>query len=327
MRLGGLTLANPVVLGPMAGVSDRSFRLLAWEQGCALAWTEMISARALLFGNERTWDMARAAPGEGPLVIQLFGSEPEVVAQAAQQAARLQPAAIDINMGCPVAKVVKNGEGSALMRDPERAAAIVRATAGAVDVPVTVKIRAGWDREHINAVELARALAAAGAAAITVHGRTRAQLYSGRADWGIIRAVKEAAPVPVIGNGDIFSPEDAARMRAETGCDAVMLARGALGNPWLIGRTVAYLTEGVLPAPPGVRERLAAARRHLELVIQERGESRGIREMRKHLAWYLKGLPGAAGMRARIMTAGTRTAVLELLEGYERTLAEKGWIT
>lgn len=324
MQLGRLVLANPVLLGPMAGVSDRSFRRLAWEQGCALAWTEMISAQALLYENERTWDMAQAGPGEGPLVVQLFGAEPALLAAAARRVAELRPAAIDLNMGCPVAKVVKNGEGAALMRDPVRAQAIAAAVTAAVAIPVTVKIRAGWDKEHINAVEVAQAVVAAGAAAVTVHGRTRAQLYSGRADWGVIRAVKAAVPVPVIGNGDVFTPEDAARMLAETGCDAVMLARGTLGNPWLIGRTVSYLTRGVLPAPPGARERLAVARRHLGWVVAERGEKQGVREMRKHLAWYVKGLPGAAALRARIMAADTRTEVEGLLADYEKTLAEKG---
>lgn len=324
LRLGELTLANPVVLGPMAGVTDKVFRRLAWEQGCALAWTEMVSARALLFESERTWEMAAPAPGEGPLVVQLFGSEPELMAQAAQKVAEFRPAAIDINMGCPVAKVVRNGEGSALMCDPERAARIVAAMAQAVGLPVTVKMRAGWDHEHVNAVELARELVEAGAAAITVHGRTRSQFYSGRADWSVIRAVKEAVSVPVIGSGDIFTPEDAARMRAETGCDAVMLARGVLGNPWLIGRTVAYLTRGELPSPPTPEERLALACRHLELAVAAAGERRGVREMRKHLAWYLKGLPGAARVRAAIMAAPTMKEVEELLLAYGETLRKRG---
>ncbi|HHV08144.1 MAG TPA: tRNA dihydrouridine synthase DusB [Firmicutes bacterium] len=323
MEFNQLILTNHVVVGPMAGVTDGVFRRLAWEQGPALAWTEMISAQALLYDNDRTWQMATPLNGEGSVVVQLFGKEPEYMAQAAQKVAVLKPVAIDINMGCPAPKIVKNGEGSALLQQPELAAAIVRAVSQAVDLPVLVKIRSGWDEEQKNAVEMAKLLAGSGAAAITVHGRTRMQFYSGKADWDIIRQVKEAVSVPVIGNGDVFTPEAAKNMLTTTGCDAVMLARGVLGNLWLIGRTVHYLSTGVLSPEPSPKERLELALRQLKLAVEEKGDRLGVAEMRKHLSWYLKGLPGAARLRAKIMELSTSDAVKDVLEAYFARLGKE----
>jgi tRNA-dihydrouridine synthase B len=308
-----LKLKNPIVVGPMAGVTDSIFRRLVWEQGPALVWTEMVSAQALLYDNDHTWKMATPGDSEGPVIIQIFGKEPDTMAEAAKKVAQLEPAAIDINMGCPAPKVVKNGEGAALSLQPTLAAKIVAAVSQAVDRPVMAKIRTGWDEEHKNAVELAKLLADSGAAAITVHGRTRFQFYSGKADLDIIRQVKEAVNIPVIGNGDVFTPEAAKYMLTVTGCQAVMLARGVLGNPWLIGRTIRYLLVGELPPEPGRRERLDLALRHLELAVREKGEHLGVVEMRKHIAWYLKGMPGASRARARIMELRDPQAVKEVL--------------
>jgi tRNA-dihydrouridine synthase B len=316
VRIGNVTLANKVILAPMAGITDLTYRLLAREQGCALVYTEMISAKGLLYNNKSTWEML-PREGEGrPLAVQLFGSEPEVMAAAAKIVATFPVDIIDINMGCPVAKVVKNGEGAALMKDPDRAARIVAAVAGAVSLPVTVKIRKGWDKETSNAVAFARQMEEAGARAIAVHGRTRSQMYGGKADWHVIREVKEAVSIPVIGNGDIWEPTDAARMLAETGCDAVMLARGTLGNPWLISRTVAYLASGRLLPPPAASERLAMALRHLDLLMAHKGEERGVREMRKFAAWYLKGLPNSAATRDRVTRARDGEEMRKILAAF-----------
>lgn len=316
MRIGNVTLANKVILAPMAGITDLTYRLLAREQGCALVYTEMISAKGLLYNNKSTWEML-PREGEGrPLAVQLFGSEPEVMAAAAKIVATFPVDIIDINMGCPVAKVVKNGEGAALMKDPDRAARIVAAVAGAVSLPVTVKIRKGWDKETSNAVAFARQMEEAGARAIAVHGRTRSQMYGGKADWHVIREVKEAVSISVIGNGDIWEPTDAARMLAETGCDAVMLARGTLGNPWLISRTVAYLASGRLLPPPAASERLAMALRHLDLLMAHKGEERGVREMRKFAAWYLKGLPNSAATRDRVTRARDGEEMRKILAAF-----------
>lgn len=316
MQIGKIILPNRVLLAPMAGITDKSFRLLAREQGCGLVHTEMISAQGLLYGNQRTLDML-PSPEEGrPLAVQLFGHDPETMARAAQIVATYPVDIIDINMGCPVEKVVKSGGGAALLREPRRAAQLVAAVTRAVSLPVTVKIRKGWDEGEVTAVPLARCLVAAGAQALSVHGRTRRQMYGGRADWNIIRQVQEAVPVPVWGNGDLWKPKDAARMLAETGCAGVLLARGTLGNPWLISRTIAHLSGRPLPPPPSPGERVKMALRHLDLICDHKGEDRGVVEMRKFAAWYLKGLPHSAGVRARVSRATSRAEMKDVLRGY-----------
>ncbi|NLY91938.1 MAG: tRNA dihydrouridine synthase DusB [Firmicutes bacterium] len=320
MRIGDINLENPVVLAPMAGVTDLPFRLLIKEQGCGLVCGEMVSAQALVYGNRNTLKLLATDPRERPVSIQLFGSDPETMARAAGILATYPVDIIDLNMGCPVPKVVKNGEGAALMRDPKRAARIVRAVTAAVELPVTVKMRRGWAEGEENATELAILCAEAGAAAVAVHGRFREQFYSGKADWEVIRRVKAAVPIPVIGNGDLFSAADALRMREETGCDGVMLGRGVLGNPWLVRETVAALAGAPLPPPPTVKERFALIRRHLADQIVFCGEERGIKEMRKHLTWYLKGFPGAARARRLINEAIDRDHLFALIDAYEEEL-------
>lgn len=321
LRLGNLSLTPPVLAAPMAGFTDKIFRKLLREAGAALTYTEMISAQGLYYQNKATWALMDLRGEEGRVAVQLFGREPEVMAWAAKEAVRAGAALIDINMGCPVPKVVRNGEGVALMRDPLRAQAIVAAVAEAVSpVPVTVKMRKGWDETEVNAVEVAQRIAEAGARAVTIHGRTRDQFYSGVADWGIIKQVKEAVDIPVIGNGDIFTPEDALRMLEFTGCDGVMIGRGALGNPWIFGQIRALLSGQPFP-PPTPGERLNMALRHLRSAVEARGEERGVKEMRKHLSYYLRGLPYAARIREAINKEGTLPGLVQLLEEYKSYLS------
>ncbi|MGI6492720.1 MAG: tRNA dihydrouridine synthase DusB [Pelotomaculum sp.] len=320
MKIGNVRLANQVIAAPMAGITDKTFRILAKEAGCGLVYTEMVSDQALLYGNVKTGAIMDIAGETGPVAVQIFGSEPDYMSRAAAIVESRGAALIDINMGCPTPKIVKNGEGCALMREPERAVRIVKAVVERVKLPVTVKMRKGWDEKTVNAVELAQAVAEAGAAAITIHGRTRAQFYSGKADWSIIRAVKEAVKVPVIGNGDIWSPDDARAMLEETGCDAVMIGRASLGNPWIFSRTVHFLKCGELLPGPRPAELLAMARRHLELLVQFKGERVAVWEMRKHAAWYTKGLRGAARLRDLINKARSREEITGLLQQFATTL-------
>lgn len=316
--IGDVSLGNRTVLAPMAGVTDRAFRQLVQEAGCGLLCAEMISDKALVHNNARTGAMLELDPAQHPISVQLVGSEPETMARAARIIQARGADIIDINMGCPAPKVVRNGEGAALMRNPVRAARIVDAVVRAVSRPVTVKIRKGWNEDEVNAVQVAGLAVAAGAAAVAVHARTRNQFYSGHADWAIIRAVRDAVDVPVIGNGDVWTPEDARRMLDETGCDAVMIGRGALGNPWLFSRIVHYLATGSLLPEPGPAERVAMAIRHLGLLVRFKGEYTGVREMRKHGSWYLRGLPGAARARVRLNAAQSEREMegilLEVLE-------------
>lgn len=318
MKIGTLTLKNPVILAPMAGVTDQPFRLLVREMGCGLLYSEMVSDMGLVYQNERTLDMLRIDAAERPVALQIFGSDPLAMAKAAKIVAAVEPDTIDINMGCPAQKIVKNGEGSALMKTPELAYEIMAAVVDAVAVPVTVKIRAGWNMANRNAVEMAKLAEKAGVAAIAVHGRTREQFYSGQADWSIIKAVKDSVSIPVIGNGDIRSPQDAARMLEETGCDGVMIGRGAQGNPWLFRQVVRYLNDGTLLAGPTLDERIDMVLRHLEMLTEHKGEYIAVREMRCHAAWYTKGLRRSAELRLRFNQAQSKADFAAVMREFKQ---------
>lgn len=305
VHIGNVRLQHGVVLAPMAGVCNLAFRLLCREQGASLVCSEFVSAKALRHGSKKTRQMLRVSPAESPVSIQIFGSTEEDVAYAARLVEEAGADMVDFNMGCPVPKVLKAEAGAALMRTPDRAQRLLKAMVDAVSIPVTVKMRAGWDDESINVVDLARRFEDVGVQAVAVHGRTRAQMRQGRVDHGIIAAVKEAVSIPVFGNGDVFGPEDAERMLQNTGVDGVMIGRGALGNPWIFARIVHYLRTGEILPHPTLGERVAMARRHLHLLAELKGEPVAAKEMRQHAPYYLKGFPGAAQLRHRLVRCDT----------------------
>ena len=314
LKIGNVELKNPYILAPMAGVTDLPFRLLCKEQGAGLLCMEMISAKAIQYNNQNTKALLEIHPEEEPVSLQLFGSDPNVISEIAKRIEELPFSILDINMGCPVPKIVKNGEGSALMNQPKLVHEIVRKTAKAIQKPVTVKIRKGFNDESINAVEIAKIIEDAGGAAVAVHGRTREQYYSGKADWDIIRQVKEAVKIPVIGNGDVVSGESALAMMTETGCDGVMIGRGAQGNPWIFSQLIEYEKTGVMPKRPSSKELKEMMLLHARLQIEYKGEYLGDREMRKHVAWYTTGLPNSAKLRGEINAVESYEELEKLLE-------------
>ncbi|MGE5328166.1 MAG: tRNA dihydrouridine synthase DusB [Deltaproteobacteria bacterium] len=316
MNIGNLKPSNIVFLAPMAGVTDMPFRLICREMGCGLTYTEMASSKAFDYSHGKTQEIARLSPNEKPAAVQIFGSDPDGMARTAYKLCQEGADLIDINMGCPTPKIVKNKEGSALMLDPELAEKIIRAVVNNSSVPVTVKMRKGWDDsgEGVNAVELAKIAEASGASGAAVHGRTREQFYSGKADWDIIQKVKKAVKIPVIGNGDIQTPEDAKMMIEKTGCDAVMIGRAAQGNPWIFKRTVHYLKTGEIIAEPSCKERIGILIRHFNDMLDYKGAYVGVREMRKHIGWYLKGIRNAARIREDINKLEEPEAVICMLK-------------
>ncbi len=300
LQIGNVTLENNLILAPMAGVSDLPFRLLCREQGAGLVCMEMVSAKAILYKNRNTEELLTIDPKEHPVSLQLFGSDPDIISEIAKQIEERPFDILDLNMGCPVPKVVNNGDGSALMKNPRLAGEIIEKTARAIKKPLTVKIRKGFDDAHVNAVELAHIAQESGAAAVAVHGRTREQYYAGHADWDIIRQVKEAVSIPVIGNGDIRTPEDVAAMAEQTGCDGYMIARGAEGNPWIFRQILHYFETGEHLARPDFSEVTEMLLRHAKMQIDCKGDYTGIREIRKHAAWYTAGYRNSSKLRGRI---------------------------
>lgn len=314
LKIGNVELENNLILAPMAGVTDLPYRLICRSMGCGMVVTEMVSAKAILYKNKNTKTLLEIHPKERPAAVQLFGSDPDILGEIAAQIEDGPYDIIDFNMGCPVPKIVGNGEGSALMRDPQKVEQILSSMVRHVKKPVTVKFRKGFHDGAVNAVEIARIAESCGVAAVAVHGRTREQYYSGKADWDIIRQVKEAVKIPVIGNGDVFTPEDAAAMLRQTGCDGVMIGRGAKGNPWIFPRTLHYLETGQLLPGPSVSEIRDMILYHGRLLAEYKGENMAMREMRKHMAWYTAGLPHSASLRNEINQIETLEEMKQLLE-------------
>ena len=320
LQIGNVTINGNVALGPMAGVTDLPFRMLCKEQGADLIYTEMVSAKGIYYNNKNTEVLLEVAEQERPVALQLFGADPYIMSEMAKKIEHRNFDILDINMGCPVPKVVNNQEGSALMKNPKLVEEIVSAIAKSVKKPVTVKIRKGFGNEERNAPEIAKAAEAGGASAVAVHGRTREQYYSGSADWEVIRQVKEAVKIPVIGNGDIFTPQDAERMLKETGCDGIMLARGVRGNPWLFAQVKAYLKDGTTLEKPELEEVIDTIIRHGEMQMAFKGEYLGIREMRKHVAWYTNGYPNSAKLRSRVSEIDTLENLKKLMMEYKEAI-------
>lgn len=316
LTIGNVTLDNNLILAPMAGVTDLPFRVLCKEQGAGLICMEMVSAKGIYYNNKNTESLLAIDEREHPVSLQLFGSDPEIMSEMAKRIEHRPFDILDINMGCPVPKVVNNGDGSALMKNPILAGEIIEKTAKAIKKPLTVKIRKGFDEAHVNAVEMAHIAEESGAAAIAVHGRTREQYYSGKADWEIIRKVKEAVKIPVIGNGDIFTPQDAYRMQQETGCDGLMIARGAQGNPWIFAQINHFFETGEELPKPSAKEMVDMVLRHAKMQIAFKGEFTGMREMRKHAAWYTGGYKHASRLRSLLNEVETYEQLEELLETF-----------
>lgn len=314
LQIGNVALQSNIILAPMAGVSDLPFRLLCSKMGAGMVCMEMVSAKAIYYNNKNTEDLLTIHPDEGIVSLQLFGSDPEIMASQAKRIEERPFQILDINMGCPVPKVVGNGEGSALMKNPVLAGKIIEAVAKAIKKPVTVKIRKGFDDEHVNAVEMAHVAEESGAAAVAVHGRTRQQYYSGKADWDIIAAVKDAVKIPVIGNGDVVDGESASRMFKETSCDGIMVGRAAQGNPWIFREINAYLEKGEILPRPSYEEMRDVVKQHANLQLEFKGEYTGVREMRKHLAWYTTGMPHSAAFRNSINLVETAEDMMKAID-------------
>lgn len=320
MKIGSFTPRNKVFLAPMAGVTDKAFRILCVKENCGLVYTEMVSSKGLFYGSKKTDLMLDIDVSEAPAAVQIFGSDGEIMGNMAQEISNSDNVAlIDINMGCPAPKIVRNGEGSALMKEPKLAEKIIKNTVLKSSKPVTVKIRKGWDDNLVNAVEFAKMIEASGASAVAIHGRTRAQMYEGKADWNIIRAVKQAVSIPVIGNGDVVSPQSAMELFDYTGCDAIMIGRGALGNPWIFRRVVHYVENGELLPEISDTEKIDTALIHLKMNMENKGK-RGIFEMRKELAWYIKGMKNATHIKNEINRIEDYDAMKKLLQAYKQQL-------
>lgn len=317
-KIGNVEIKNQVVLAPMAGISNTAYRQIIKEMGAGLIYAEMVSDKALVYGSEKTFDLLKMSDMERPIAQQIFGSDVDSFVKAAKLVEdKMHPDIIDINMGCPVPKVaIKSQAGSALLKNPDKIKEIVSAVVKAVSVPVTVKIRSGWDANSVNAVEVAKVIEEAGASAITVHGRTRAQGYSGNADWNIIKQVKEMVSIPVIGNGDVTSAEKAKEMLDFTGCDAVMIGRGVLGNPWLIKECVSYLESGIIPPKPSAREKIEMLKRHYQLLVDSTSEKQAILEIRTHALWYIKGMPKSAYIKNEICKTKNSEDLFKILNNY-----------
>nr|WP_312984979.1 tRNA dihydrouridine synthase DusB [Clostridioides sp.] len=316
MKIGNVELGGRVFLAPMAGVTDLAFRLICKEKGCDLLYTEMINAKALCYDDEKTKKMLNIRDEEHPISVQIFGSDPDYMGRATEILNEYSNEILDINMGCPAPKVVKNGDGSALMKNPKLAGEVLKAVVNNSIKPVTLKIRKGWDDNSINALEIAKIAEDAGISAIAVHGRTREQYYSGVADWDIIKQVKETVKIPVIGNGDVFDIKAAIKMLDKTGCDAIMIGRGSQGNPWIFNQINSYLDSGIIVPEPSVEEKISTAIKHLNLALEEDGEYVAVREMRKHIAWYLKGLKKSARLRDEINKIESYEEVVAKLKRY-----------